>query len=116
MSFKIGMNPAPDRRPYKFVTLRHIPIAPETYQAWGTASLPDYAAEPTWKYTAPHNIQRWTSRTVVPEGGTCSTACHDTPDGTEGIFLRQSDLDSMSPAEAEANRDLIVPDGSPVNW
>jgi thiosulfate/3-mercaptopyruvate sulfurtransferase len=116
MSFKIGRNPAPDKRPGAFVTLRHIPIAPDTYEAWGTAELPAYAAAPTWRYAAPHNIRRWTSRTEVPEGGTCSTNCHESSDGPEGVFLRQSDLDSMSPAEAEANRDLIVPDGSPVNW
>ncbi len=116
MAFKIGRNPIPDRRSYRFVTLRHIPIAPDTYRDWGTAELPDFTVAPTWKYTAPHNIQRWTDRTVVPEGGDCTTACHGSPDGVEGFFLRQSDLDAMSPAEAEANRDLIVPDGSPVNW
>ncbi len=116
MSFKIGRNPAPDRRPYRFVTLRHIPIAPDTYAAWGTGTLANFGVAPTWRYAAPHNIQRWTDRTRVPEGGTCFTACHESPDGPEGIFLRQSDLDSMSPAEAEANRDLIVPNGSPVNW
>ena len=116
MSFKIGKNPVPDQRPYKYVTLRHIPIAPDTYAAWGTATLSNYSVSPTWRYAAPHNIKRWTVRTVVPEGGTCSTACHGSPDDVDGYFLRQADLNVLSPAEAEANSDLIVPDGSPVNW
>jgi thiosulfate/3-mercaptopyruvate sulfurtransferase len=116
ISFKIGKNPNPEHVSYKFVTLRHIPIAPDTYRGWGVANLANFSAAPTWKLTAPHNIRRWTERTTVPEGGTCSTACHQSPDGVEGIFLRQADLDVQSPAEAEANRDLIVPNGSPIDW
>jgi thiosulfate/3-mercaptopyruvate sulfurtransferase len=115
MRFKIGKNPVPEKRPYRYVTLRHIPVAPDTYRDWGLSSLADYASVPTWKYAAPHNIRRWTNRTTVT-GGDCSEACHLSPDGAEGVFLRQSDLDAMSPAEAEANRDLIVPDGSPTEW
>jgi len=116
LSFKIGKNPNPDVRPYEYVTLRHIPIAPDTYRGWGVTDLDNFSAVSTWKYSAPHNVQRWTSRTEVPEGGTCSTACHQTEDGVDGFFLRQADLDVMSPVEAEANRDLIVPDGSPSTW
>jgi thiosulfate/3-mercaptopyruvate sulfurtransferase len=115
MGFKIGRNPVPGKRPYAYVTLRHIPIATDTYHAWGVSDLPGYSSEPTWKYTAPHNIRRWTDRTTVP-GGNCAASCHQSPDGVEGIFLRQSDLDAMNPAEAEANRGLIVPDGPPTEW
>ncbi len=116
IGFKIGRNPEPRKRPFDFVVLRHAPVAPDTYREWGTAQLPNYSGEPTWKYAAPHNIRRWTPRTMVPEGGTCSTACHGTPDGVEGFFLRQADLDAMTPVEADANRDLVVPDGSPTQW
>lgn len=116
MSFKIGKNPRTDVRSWEYVVLRHIPIAEDTFRNWGAANLGNYSVEPTWRYAAPHNIRRWTERTQVPEGGTCATACHESPNGTEGVFLRQADLQTMSPAEAAANRDLIVPDGSPVNW
>ncbi len=116
MSFKIGKNPVPEKRPYDYVLLRHIPVSPDTYRNWGVPDLTEYESEPTWKYAAPHNIQRWTDRTEVPDGGTCSTNCHGSSDGTDGFFLRQSDLDAMDTREAEANRDVVVPDGSPVNW
>jgi len=116
LSFKIGRNPVPEKRSAEFVVLRHAPVAEDTYREWGAADLPTFASEPTWKYAAPHNIKRWTSRTKVEEGESCGTACHGSPDGPEGVFLRQADLDAMTPAEAEANRDLIVPNGSPVNW
>jgi len=116
MSFKIGRNPVPDERPYPYVTLRHAPVSPDTYREWGVEDLAAFGVEPTWRYAAPHNIRRWTARTQVGEGESCAKACHDAADGPDGVFLRQADLDAMSPVEAEANRNLIVPDGSPVNW
>ena len=116
MSFKIGLNPVPGKRSYEYVLLRHIPIDPDTYAEFGTPDLAGYESEPTWKYAAPHNNRRWTDRTEVPEGGSCSTACHRTSDGVDGFFLRQADLDAMSPREADANRHLITPDGSPTDW
>jgi thiosulfate/3-mercaptopyruvate sulfurtransferase len=114
MSFKIGRNPVPDLRPYTYVLLRHIPVAPDTYREWGVTELASFDVLPTWKYTAPHNVKRWTDRTLVAEGADCGDACHGTPDES-GFFLRQADLDA-SPEEADANRHLIVPDGSPESW
>jgi thiosulfate/3-mercaptopyruvate sulfurtransferase len=116
MSFKIGKNPVPDKRRYEYVLLRHIPIAPDSYQEWGVPLLSNFATEPTWRYAAPHNVQRWTERTAVSEGTGCLDACHLTENGVTGFFLRQADLDAMSSDEAEANHNLIVPDGSPTNW
>lgn len=115
IDFKIGLNPVPELRSYTYVLLRHIPVATDTYAEWGVPVLAEFDVLPTWKYTAPHNIRRWTDRTEVPEGGACGDACHGTPD-ENGFFLRQADLDAMGPEEADANRHLIVPDGSPVNW
>ena len=117
MTFKIGQNPIlSDRRPQEYVVLRHIPIAEETFDAWGISSLADYISRPTWKYTSPHNIRRWTARTDTTGGRACLEACHFTPDDTSGFFLRQADLDILSPAEATANANLIVPDGPPSEW
>ena len=116
IGYKIGKNPVPDKRRFEYVLLRHIPIAPDTYEAWGVPLLSNYEVEPSWKYAAPHNIQRWTTRTDVPEGAGCSSACHLTENGVDGFFLRQADLDAMSATEAEANRDLIVPNGNPLYW
>jgi len=110
-SFKIGKNPISDDREYEYVTLRHVPIVPDSYAGWGYAgNLPNYDEEPTWKYASPHNISRWTARTA---GQSCLRACHDTPATPEGYFLRSVDIE---PDEAAANAPVIVPDGSPTRW
>ena len=111
--FKIGKNTIPDLRDYKYVTLRHVPIVRDTYAGWGyTGGLPNYDAEPTWKYASPHNIKRWTARTE-PIEGSCMIACHDTPATEAGFFLRQVDI---APDEAAANAPYMVPDTSPLEW
>ena len=113
LTFKIGKNPIPELRDYKYVALRHVPISRDTYDGWdyggGTPNFDDY---PTWKYTSPHNIQRWTARTDTTGGLSCSDACHNSLATTEGFFLRQVDLDLL-PDEAAANAPYIVPDTPP---
>ena len=116
MSFKIGRNPNRNLRDYPYVVLRHIPIAENTYSAWGVGALPGYSEVPTWKYSSPHNIKRWTARTDTTGGRECFEACHLTASDTTGYFLRQSDLDILSTNEAAANSELIVPDGPPTDW
>lgn len=116
LSFKIGRNPAPEYRPYDYVTLRHIPIAPDTYEGWGyDGGLPGFDRAPTWKYTAPHNIRRWTDRTTNGPLESCAKACHDSPATNEGVFLRQIDLNTL-PDLAGANQAFVVPDSSPMEW
>ena len=116
LGFAIGRNPLPEQRPYEYVLLRHIPIVPDSYAGWGVSEvLVDYALLPSFKYTTPHNIQRWTSRTTPGEAETCADSCHGSPDTSDGFFFRQADLDRF-PAEADANRAYIVPDGSPMDW
>ena len=117
LGFKIGKNPLPDGlRDYKYVTLRHVPIARDTYDGWGyTGGLPQYESLPTWKYTSPHNIQRWTARTDTTGGRSCMDACHNSPATTEGFFFRQIDL-GRHPDEAVANTPYIVPDSDPTMW
>jgi hypothetical protein len=115
LRFKIGKNSLPELRSYKYVTLRHIPIAIDTYEAWGESQLSNFTSLPTWKYSSPHNIRRRTDRTpeyTVPDE-TCNTACHETPATIEGFFFRQVDLDSLPDEEAIANAHLIVPDSNP---
>lgn len=116
MSFKIGRNPITELRGYDYVVLRHIPISENTYSEWGVSTLPGYSEDPTWKYSSPHNIQRWTARTDTTGGRSCLEACHTTSNDSTGYFLRQSDLNILSPNEAAANTDLIVPDGPPTDW
>jgi hypothetical protein len=96
MHFEIGRNPIrSSTRPYKYVVLRHIPDCPDTCEFYGEDLLPDYNALPTWKYATPHNIQLHT-----PQNESCY-ACH----GNQDLFLTEEDV---SPAEREANKDVIV--------
>jgi len=96
MSFKIGLNPiqSPDR-PWKYVTVRHVPVDRDSFDYYGENLLPNYDALPTWKYATPHNIQR-----ITPQNESCNT-CH----GNADFFLT---ADDVAPDEQEANKDVIV--------
>lgn len=96
LSFIIGRNPIPSYdRPYRYVTLRHIPISPQSYAYYGQDLLPNYDALPTWMYATPHNTQRET-----PQTESCN-ACHGNP----ALFLT---LDKVAPEERAANQSVIM--------
>lgn len=96
MGIKIGLNPRQsEERPWKWVTLRHVPIDPESFAYYGENLLPNFDALPTWTYATPHTIQRRTTRTE-----TCNN-CHGNPD----LFLTEDDL---LPYEIDANKDVVV--------
>lgn len=96
MTFIIGKNPREGyQRPYEYVTLRHVPISPTSFDYYGEDLLALYDALPTWTYATPHNIQRNT-----PQTESCN-ACH----GNADIFLT---LDKLYPEEVEANLSVIV--------
>ncbi|HEY4690250.1 MAG TPA: hypothetical protein VIK33_13125 [Anaerolineae bacterium] len=95
-TFLIGRNPIKSyQRPYDFVPVRHVPIAPTSYQFYGENLLPNFNALPTWMNATPHNIQLKT-----PQTETCNS-CHGNP----ALFLT---ADKVAPAELEANRNVIV--------
>lgn len=119
-SFKIGLNPFEDRR-YKYVTLRHAPVAPDSYDAWGEVdALKDFAALPTWKHATPHSVRRWTDRTVVPEGASCAASCHmgDPGGGPENAahYLFTSDVEGVGTEYVEANQGVVVDEHLPQGW
>ena len=78
LTFEIGRNYLKDNeryRDYDYITVRHIPVAPNTFEEWDIPDLMDFEfSEPTWKMTTPHNIQRWTDQTEVEEGESCGAA------------------------------------------
>ncbi len=90
-------------RNYDYVTVRHIPIAPDTYASWGIANLDNFNSEPTWKYTTPHNVQKWTALTTVEDGQSCAANCHSS---TEYYLLNADLLDY----EIEANKEIVMDD------
>ena len=119
-NFRIGLNPFPDRR-FKYVTVRHAPVAPSTYDNWGVeGALAAYDALPTWKYTTPHSVRRWTKRTSDPDGLGCAAACHlGAPYGTyenQGIYLFAGYVEENWPLEVEANSVIFVDDELPEGW
>jgi thiosulfate/3-mercaptopyruvate sulfurtransferase len=96
-TFKIGLNPLrSEKRPEKFVTLRHVPVYPGTFDYYAKDALSNFNAEPTWKLATPHNIQRKTT-----QNSSCN-ACH----GNESLFLLDKDVEGK---EREANKGVIVP-------
>ncbi len=122
--FKIGRNPLPDIKvspingqPYTFVTLRQSLMAPDSWQNYGTAALANFDVRPTYKYTTPHNILRWTSRTQVSTGAACYDNCHVIKEGTTyrniGLYLYSTDLQSW---EVNADLDIVVDGKLPATW
>ncbi len=96
LTFFIGMNPLKSaERPYDYVTLRHVPVSPDSFAFYGDDLLPNFNNLPTWTYTTPHNIQR-----VTPQNSACSN-CHGNPE----LFLT---ADKVAPEELEANQPVIV--------
>jgi len=74
--FKIGRNPVygNSSNPHgnsAWIAVRHIPVSPDAYKHWG---IDDWSVSgfsttatnmETWKFASPHNIQKWTARTLV---------------------------------------------------
>lgn len=88
--FKVGLNPdyQVDGKPHsaeKWQVVRHYPIRRNLSTDAGTVSLQYFDALPTYKRASPHNIQRWTARTLVDSAwltsgsytaNNCYQSCH----------------------------------------
>ena len=117
--FKIAMNPIPEIKPYKMATVRQSLMGPNSWTKYGVSDLPNFASNPTYKYTTPHNILRWTERTDTTGGKLCFESCHIGKDD-EGNFINkefylfEEDLDYEW--EMPANKDIIVDGRLPNSW
>ncbi|NVM23133.1 MAG: hypothetical protein HWN68_15285 [Desulfobacterales bacterium] len=97
IDFKIGLNPLQsDRRPEKFVTVRHVPVDRDFFKTYVENGLTNFDKLPTWKMATPHNIRRHT-----PQNRTCNS-CH----GNSKIFLLKEDVKTRY---RNADRNVIVP-------
>ncbi len=77
LDFKIAMNPIPDvKEDFEFCLVRRTLAAPDNWEKYGVSDYANFEAFPTYNYTSPHNILRWTSRTEITDGGSCSSNCH----------------------------------------
>ena len=96
LTFMIGLNPLQNEdRPYKYVTVRHVPVTESSFDSYGKNLLSTFDAKPTWTMAAPHNIQRRT-----PQTNSCDS-CH----GHAKYFLTE---DKIKPEELNANQDVIT--------
>ncbi len=77
MDFKIAANPLPDLKPgFGFTLVRRTLAAPDNWKEYDVEEYANFDALPTYNYTSPHNILRWTDRTQVASGKSCSSNCH----------------------------------------
>ncbi|MBI1932530.1 MAG: hypothetical protein HYS24_08330 [Ignavibacteriales bacterium] len=125
--FKIGMNPISDIKPYKMATLRQSLMAPDSWDHYGISNLNNFNEKPTYKYTTPHNIIRWTARTDTSkitldenvEQPLCAQACHIYKDSDGNIknkqyYLFESDL--IESWEKSATSKYTVDGKLPLWW
>jgi thiosulfate/3-mercaptopyruvate sulfurtransferase len=117
-NFKIAMNPIPEvKSKYRMSLVRRTLAAPDN---WSFYKVPEYAnfeAFPTFNYTTPHNILRWTKRTQVAEGAKCSDNCHIREENgvfvNRGLYLFQEDLYDW---EVNATKKITVNGKLPTSW
>lgn len=114
--FKIALNPIPDIKTGKFALVRMNPAAPDAWEKYGMDEYSNFDAFPTYNYTSPHNILRWTSRTQ--SSGKCFENCHiqKLDDGTfknKNLYLFESDLRDY---EKEATKSITVDGQLPEDW
>jgi len=118
LDYKIAINPIPGiKTEYNFTLVRRTLAAPDNWQKYGVEEYANFNALPTYNYTSPHNILRWTSRTIVPEGQTCYTSCHiRNEEGllvNKELFLFQENLLEW---ELEASNNIMVDGKLPSSW
>jgi thiosulfate/3-mercaptopyruvate sulfurtransferase len=116
--FKIALNPIPEiKTGYKFALVRRTLAAPDSWKEYGIEEQENFDAFPTYNYTTPHNLLRWTTRTQVESGQSCSYNCHIRNDaGTlvnKNLFLFEEDLLDW---EINATKGITVDDELPTQW
>ncbi len=117
MDFKIAVNPLPDLKPgRKFTLVRRTLAAPDNWKEYGVEQYANFDALPTFNYTSPHNILRWTDQTRL-NGGACYSNCHIKKDGADlrnkNLYLFQENLNSW---ELNASKGITVDGKLPEKW
>ena len=116
MDFKIAENPLPDLKPYEFALIRRTLAAPDNWEEYGV-EYANFDALPTYNYTSPHNILRWTARTDVGSDKACYSACHIRNEGgtlvNKELYLFKEDLLEW---EVAATEHITVDGKLPESW
>jgi len=118
MDFKIAVNPIPDiKTGYNLALVRRTLAAPDNWKEYDVPEYANFDALPTFNYTTPHNILKWTDRTKVTDGGTCYSNCHIRKEGdvlvNKELYLFQENLNSW---ELNATSAITVDGKLPAGW
>ena len=78
---------------------------------------PNFDAFPTYNFTTPHNILRWTTRTEVTAGASCGSNCHirkvDGEYVNKNLYLFEENLLDW---EKGATKKITVDGKLPSSW
>jgi len=118
MDFKIAMNPIPGiKKDFKYSLVRRTLAAPDNWKEYGVNQYANFEAFPTYNYTTPHNILRWTERTKVAAGSSCYSNCHVRKEGgvlvNKELYLFKENLLDW---EKAATNSITVDDKLPSSW
>ncbi|MFO7671143.1 MAG: hypothetical protein R6W31_15910 [Bacteroidales bacterium] len=117
LDFKIAMNPIKDvKDQYEIALVRRTLAHPDNWTGYDEEfAYTHFDLFPTYNYTTPHNILRWTERTS--QTGSCSQNCHIRKEGdsliNKGLYLFKSDLLDW---EISATGSITMDDQLPSNW
>jgi len=118
LDFKIAVNPIPNiKEGFKFTLVRRTLGAPDNWEKYGIDQYADFDRLPTYNFTTPHNLLRWTKRTTVEQGAGCFTSCHIRNEGGElinkNLYLFDEDLLDW---EKNASSGIKVDGKLPSSW
>lgn len=118
LDFKIAANPIPTiKTGFDFTLVRRTLAAPDNWAVYGISQYANFDAFPTYNYTSPHNILKWTERTNVTAGKACFSNCHIR---NEGGVLVNKDLylfaDDLLVWEQGASAGITVDGKLPQSW
>jgi hypothetical protein len=118
LGFKIAVNPLPlIKKGFDFTLVRRTLAAPDNWDKYGVPEYASFNVLPTYNYTSPHNILRWTTRTQIAGGQACYSNCHIRNEGgtlvNKSLYLFADDLLSW---EATASAGIVVDGKLPSSW
>ncbi len=118
MDFKIASNPIPTiKTGYDFALVRRTLAAPDNWELFGVPQYANFDVFPTYNYTTPHNILKWTDRTQVTAGKACSSNCHIRNEGgtlvNKELYLFE---DNLLAWEISATSSITVDGKLPESW
>lgn len=119
LDFKLASNPLPGiKTGFKFTLVRRTLAAPDNWEKYDVSKYPNFDVLPTYNYTSPHNILRWTERTQVASGNSCSANCHIRQDSLGNVINKNLYLfeDNLLDWEKTATSSITVDNKLPSSW